>query len=151
MHIHEFAVVRKNPNHGQQALYALRSFKQGEVICYFTAGEVLDHPTYLTVQIDDDRHITLLPVNLQYTNHSCDPNIFFDTTRMEVVCLKPIAEGEEFTFFYPSTEWKMAQPFECHCGSPNCLGLIGGASDMPRDVLSRYRLTDFIQIKLKLG
>jgi hypothetical protein len=150
MHINEFAVVRQHPGHGQKALYALRSFKAGEIICPFTSGEVLDHPTYLTVQVDDQSHITLLPVNLQYTNHSCDPNIFFDTTRMQVIALKDIQEGAEFTFFYPSTEWRMAQPFDCHCGSANCIGQIQGAGDLPSNVLSRYRLTDFIQLKLKL-
>lgn len=26
-----------------------------------------------------------------------------------------LKEGDELTFFYPSTEWSMAQPFDCLC------------------------------------
>lgn len=33
-------------------------------------------------------------------------------------------------FFYPSTEWYMAQPFDCLCGTPTCRGRIAGARDM---------------------
>ncbi len=75
------------------------------------------YATYLTVQTGTDRHITLIPDFLQYINHSCSPNIFFNTTTMELVCLQPIQPGDEFTFFYPSTEWEMAQPFVCNCGT----------------------------------
>ncbi|KHE78305.1 hypothetical protein GE21DRAFT_1223741, partial [Neurospora crassa] len=33
-------------------------------------------------------------------------------------------------FFYPSTEWTMAQPFDCLCAKPTCRGRISGARDM---------------------
>jgi hypothetical protein len=60
--------------------------------------------------------------------------------------------GDEFTFFYPSTEWEMAQPFICNCGSEACLQLINGASHLSVETLSKYKLTDFIrqQVKQKL-
>jgi len=38
--------------------------------------------------------------------------------------------GDELTFFYPSTEWDMAQPFDCLCGAPTCRGRISGAKAM---------------------
>lgn len=28
-----------------------------------------------------------------------------------------LAEGQDITFFYPSTEWDMAQGFDCACGA----------------------------------
>jgi hypothetical protein len=143
-----FAAVRQNTQNGQKSLHAAVSFKAGDTIHSFSAGAVLHVPTYLTVQIATERHITLQPELLQYINHSCDPNVFFDTTAMQVVCLKPIQPGEEFTFFYPSTEWDMAQPFICQCGSANCLQLIRGAAHLSADVLQQYRLTDFIQQQL---
>jgi hypothetical protein len=68
---------------------------------------------------------------------------------MELLALKPIAPGDEFTFFYPSTEWFMAEPFLCSCGEANCIGTIKGAKELTKDVLQRYRLTDFIQHKLQ--
>lgn len=28
-----------------------------------------------------------------------------------------LKKGQDITFFYPSTEWDMAQGFECSCGA----------------------------------
>jgi hypothetical protein len=67
---------------------------------------------------------------------------------MEFIALKHIRPGDEFTFFYPSTEWEMAQPFNCHCGTAKCIGTIRGASSLAIDTLSRYKLTDYIRSKL---
>jgi len=102
-------------------------------------------PTYLTVQVGVSKHITLQPEFLQYINHSCDPNVFFDTTAMKLIALKKVNANEELTFFYPSTEWKMTQSFNCYCGSSNCIGEIKGAFYLPRSVRENYRFTDFIQ------
>ena len=146
---HIFAVVRQNIDNNQKAFFAQRRYEPGQVVTEFSAGAVLSHPTYLTVQVDIDKHIMLQPEHLQYINHSCDPNVFFDTYTMQVVALKPIAEGDEMTFFYPSTEWDMAQPFICHCGNPECLQLINGASHLSAEVLEKYRLTDFIRMMMK--
>jgi hypothetical protein len=46
---------------------------------------------------------------------------------------KGLKEGDELTFFYPSTEWNMAQPFDCHCESESCLGKVRGASELTRE------------------
>lgn len=47
-------------------------------------------------------------------------------------------------FFYPSTEWNMAQPFECFCGKPTCKKVITGAKDMPSQLLDGLWLNDHI-------
>ncbi len=146
---HKFATVLLNKSTGQKSLRADTSFYPGDVICHFGAGITQAYPTYLTVQIAADKHITLSPEFLQYINHSCAPTAFFDTTSMELVCLKAMQPGDEITFFYPSTEWEMAQPFNCNCGKPECLQLINGASHLSREVLDRYRLTDFIRKMIK--
>lgn len=145
---HAIAEVRRKISNDQNALFALRTFKPGEVIADFSASTISAEPTYLTVQISVRKHITLQPEFLQYINHSCSPNVFFNTTTMQVEALKTIEEGEELSFFYPSTEWKMVQPFHCYCGSASCLSEIRGASYIPEDVLKQYRLTDFIQSQL---
>lgn len=145
---HDFAEVLQEVENGFRFLYSTQAFSPGDIICYFTAADVFDKPSYLTVQIGDDKHITLHPSFLQYVNHSCTPNAFFDTTAMQFVCIAPINPGEQFTFFYPSTEWEMAQPFNCQCGTAACIGQITGASQIDRDVLSRYRLTEYIVSKL---
>ena len=145
---HQFAVVRQNLVNNQKAFFAQRSYQPGDVIADFSAGQVLSEPTYLTVQVAIDKHIMLQPQHLQYINHSCDPNVFFDTYTMQVVALKPIEEGDEMTFFYPSTEWDMAQPFTCYCGSDKCLGLIQGAAHISPEVIGTYKVTRFIQQQL---
>jgi len=63
---------------------------------------------------------------------------------MLLVAIRPIAEGDELTFFYPSTEWAMAEPFECGCGAGECIGRISGAREIPLSVLGRYRLNPHI-------
>jgi hypothetical protein len=146
---HQFAKVMLNKLSGQKSLQATKSFQPGEMICQFHAGITQTFATYLTVQIGDDSHITLQPEFLQYINHSCDPSVFFDTTRMELICLKALNAGDELTFFYPSTEWDMAQPFNCNCGSPQCLQSIQGAAHLSKKVLAQYRLTDYIREKIR--
>lgn len=145
---HGIAEKRLRLSNEQNALFALRSFHPGEMIAEFWAGTIAAEPTYLTVQVDIGKHITLQPEFLQYINHSCEPNVFFDTSLMKVVALKEIREGDEMTFFYPSTEWQMTQSFHCYCGSPHCLGDIKGAAFLTEDIWKRYRLTDFIQQQL---
>lgn len=150
---HIFANVLLNTDTNQKSLQAAVSFTPGDVICNFGAGITQTYATYLTVQTGASRHITLLPEFLQYINHSCLPNVFFDTSSMQLVCLQPLQPGDEFTFFYPSTEWEMAQPFVCNCGNSACLQLINGASHLSVETLSKYKLTDFIrqQVKHKLS
>jgi hypothetical protein len=145
---HPFAEVRQKLSNDQHALFATRSFMPGDLISDFSAGTISAEPTYLTVQIDERKHITLQPEFLQYINHSCAPNVFFDTTSLTLIALKEISAGEEMVFFYPSTEWKMTQSFQCYCGSPACLGMIRGAAYLAKQVLKQYKLTDFIQQQL---
>jgi hypothetical protein len=68
---------------------------------------------------------------------------------MQLVCLSPLNQGDEFTFFYPSTEWDMIQPFTCYCGYSNCLKQIQGALYLTDEVSAQYTLTDFIKAKIK--
>ncbi len=145
---HGFAEVRYNVQSKQNTLVAMKGFKSGDLISPFKSGTVSSEPHYLTVQTGEHTHITLVPEFLQYINHSCEPNAFFDTTTMELVALKEIHAGEEFSFFYPSTEWAMAQPFYCYCGSAKCLQNIQGASFLSSSQRQNYKFTDFINRQL---
>jgi SET domain len=146
---HVFATRYQDIDNQQNSLHSTKSFKKDEVICGFEAGITQNYATYLTVQVDVDKHITLQPEFLQYINHSCEPTVFFDTTTMQLIALQDLKEGDEFTFFYPSTEWDMAQPFVCNCGSKHCLQLINGASHLTKSTLDKYKLTNFIQQQLQ--
>ena len=145
---HNFAVVRQNIINDQKGFFAQQPYQPGDIVTSFSAREIVTEPNYLTVQVGIGQHILLHPEHLQYINHSCDPNIFFDTHAMHIVALRPIAEGDEMTFFYPSTEWDMAQPFSCHCGTARCLGQIQGAAYINEGILQQYQLTRFIQQQL---
>ncbi len=142
---HAFADVLLNPSTNQKSLHATVAILPGQVISGFYAGITQSYATYLTVQTGVDTHITLMPEFLQYINHSCAPNVFFDTGSLELICLHPLQPGDELTFFYPSTEWNMSQPFVCNCKSSQCLQLINGASHLDKSTLNKYRLTDFIK------
>jgi D-alanine-D-alanine ligase len=146
----ETLALQEDSATGHKSLCSLVDWKEGDVLCSFSSSRVLSAPTRYTLQLEEDRHILLHPEYLWYVNHSCSPNIFFDTGTREVVCLRPIAAGEEICFFYPSTEWRMEEPFRCLCPSPDCLGMIRGAEYMPEEVLEKYRLTPYILRKRAL-
>lgn len=137
-----------NSSNGHHYLRSLRSIPAGSIVHSFDAREYVKHPTYLSVQVGEDEHIHLLPEFLQYINHSCEPNTFFDINEKAVIAIRDISENEDITFFYPSTEWSMVRPFECFCGAPSCLGTIQGALFLDKDLADRYRFADHIRRKL---
>ncbi|KAK4190235.1 post-SET domain-protein [Podospora australis] len=102
-------------------------------------------PTYATVQMGRDSHLNLNS-DLLYINHSCDPSLIFDTANLAVIAgPRGLEVGDELTFFYPSTEWSMSQPFSCFCGSPSCKGTISGAKDMAPSQLEGLFLNGHIR------
>lgn len=143
--VSDFAEIWECKKTGAKSLHATRDFFPGDIIAKLGSRENVDKPNYLSVQVGEKKHILLKPEFLQYINHSCDPNVFFDTTDMIVSCLKKIDVGEAMTFFYPSTEWSMEQAFDCLCGSEKCLQKIQGAVYIPSDILNKYRLSEHIK------
>lgn len=135
---------------GQRCLKSRLHFEAGDVLAGFFAKRHTRTPHRMTVQTGESSHIELGPTCIELINHSCDPNVFFDVVRFEVVALRAIAPGDELTFFYPSTEWRMESPFRCECGSPRCLGLIDGAGRMGREKLAGHRLSAHIQTMLEV-
>jgi hypothetical protein len=80
-------------------------------------------------------------------NHSCDANCVFKMRSIsvyDVYALYDIAEGEELTHDYTacSVDQFAGQGFwvlECHCGSPNCRGMVtGDFFEMPENWQARY-------------
>ena len=122
---------------------------KGEAVCTFGEQESQRLPTRYTIQRGESDHILLTPRALQFTNHSCDPNVAFDFERGRVVAVTAIELGDEITYFYPSTEWEIAEPFACRCGSTACLEMIRGARFTPPEVLARYRCSSFINARAR--
>jgi hypothetical protein len=147
--VFDFCEIRKDETSGHLGLFSRKKYSMGDLVINFGSSEILDTPNYLTVQVGVNQHILLSPEYLQFTNHSCNPNLLYNTATMELECLRPISVGDEFTFFYPATEWKMSQKFDCQCGEIGCIGLVQGAADTSFEILKKYKLTNFIQSMLK--
>jgi len=138
-----FSVVRA-PD-GSNALRALRAFRAGEILCPLGIDRIAHDPERHSVQVGPAAHALVDPVALRFTNHSCDPSVVFDTDARCIRAIRAIPAGGEITYFYPSTEWHMAEPFRCSCGSASCLGTIAGAFCLPADVLAGFELSGHIR------
>lgn len=150
--VHAFAEVVFNKISNLHSLTATKEIELGESLGFFTSGEIFTEPNYLTIQLGNHKHITLVPRFLQYINHSCEPNIFFNTQSMQIFCIKPIKIGDELCYFYPSTEWKMAMSFSCKCGAKNCLRTVRGAYYLSSETIAKYHFTNYIkQLFLKIN
>lgn len=143
-----FFEIHEENETGYKSLFAAKEVEPFIVVSELNHENILPTPTRYTVQIEEKQHMKLKPEYLQYTNHSCDPNVFFDLRKMVIISLRKIEKGEEITFFYPSTEWKMTEPFECCCGSKDCLRRIEGAVGLSKDILTKYRLNRYIIEKI---
>ena len=146
---HDFAITCHNTGTGQKLLLSAVHLHTGAIITSFCAAEIRRQPSRYTVQVNNNEHIVLQPAFIQYINHSCSPNVFFDTSGMQLLCIKNISPGDEITFFYPSTEWNMVEPFHCYCGHAGCIGMVRGAAYLSASSIRNYRYTHYIQHRLQ--
>ncbi|PGH26748.1 hypothetical protein AJ80_01512 [Polytolypa hystricis UAMH7299] len=157
-----------DPNNSKPSSFTLtavaaKNIPANTLLAKNTSTTLATAKDYSTVQISRNEHIRLNS-DLLYCNHSCDPNVRFVTSTLqspaggvvvveegpvsgaiEVWSERDIPAGEELRFFYPSTEWEMAQPFECSCGAEKCLGSVDGAKNLSTDVLKGYWLSGHIE------
>ncbi|KAG0020486.1 hypothetical protein BGZ81_009307 [Podila clonocystis] len=137
-----FEVVYSEGDYNSK-LVACKSYAKGEVICK-VEGITPGPKRYTSVQVAKDGHIELNS-DLVFMNHSCSPTVSLDTDSMAVVAVVDLKEGDNLTFFYPSSEWEMDQPFTCWCGADKCVKSIQGAKFLSSEVMSRYFTTSHIQ------
>ncbi len=117
----------------ENRLVALRAIKPGELL-FRVDGRKTNLPSKYSVQIDAGWHLDpgvgpgaheAMDAHFwRFMNHSCDPNVILRDLR--VVGLRAIHPGEDLTFDYHTTEYELAEPFGCRCGSARCLGVIRG-------------------------
>ncbi|KAJ7695087.1 hypothetical protein B0H17DRAFT_930971 [Mycena rosella] len=148
---HADFVVEFKPGDFASFLRAGRHFGQGDTLAVLNKATRSDK-AYSTVQCGKESKDNIeLNSDLVYVNHSCEPNVVFDLSSADranwhVRALKDIDAGSPLTFFYPSTEWEMEQPFECQCGTKSCLGRIQGAKFLTRDeVVERGWVSPWIE------
>lgn len=114
-------------------LVATSAFRRGDVVLVMEGIE-LDIPDRYTVQIGPELHLSPSRIpegahdaggcEFMFTNHSCSPNIYIQN--LSFIARMDIDPGDEITFDYETTEYEMAEPFQCHCGSVVCRGTIRG-------------------------
>jgi hypothetical protein len=117
-------VVSRANGHGH-GVFAAREFKPDEEIFVFDAIFVTAPDKY-TIQVDEAKHLNTQSHIGVLLSHSCAPNTRFCGRQLGIFAIAPIETGEELTFNYLSTEWDMAAPFDCRCGSKLCQGTISG-------------------------
>lgn len=118
---------------GEYRLVAIHPVAAGTLL-FKIQGELTTQPTRYSVQIGENVHIDLGSGHSaeeildryfwRFMNHSCEPSALIRDR--EVIALRDINPWEAVTFNYNTTEWEMAEPFDCGCGSSDCLGKIQG-------------------------
>lgn len=94
--------VQKNWSQEQQQQFATSAWPVGR-----------DHHVYAVWETD--------PASWFSYNHSCEPNMVFDTDRsFNIVACRDIDAGAELTMDYTTFMDKTCAEFDCHCGSTKC-------------------------------
>ncbi|KAL4963298.1 major facilitator superfamily domain-containing protein [Aspergillus stella-maris] len=141
--------INRNPEAYSNSAASLVTLPPGALFTKISSATPTWKRTYSSVATCEDTQVELND-DLVFCNHSCAPSLIFDMKAMEVrVGGKGIKKGDDLTFFYPSSEWTMAQPFVCACGAGGCLGFIEGSKSILKDVLARYWLNEHIEELLK--
>ena len=144
-----------------KGLVATQPIRQGELIyrakCHFLPdlpGKVLLQYGSVEYVLDVFMHASLLGPNIRemgevdsFTNHSCEPNIFYGSTQFGngssgdygVYALKNISPGTELTADYELFDIDLQTVgmdlSPCKCGSSTCRGSIRGCKYWPLEVL----------------
>lgn len=115
-------------------LVAIRPIAEGTRIFTLTGRET-QVPTRFSVQVGPSLHLDqecardendlVRRYFWRYMDHACEPATAI--REREVIALRDLARGDGVTFDYNTTEYDMAEPFRCHCGSARCVGLVRGA------------------------
>ncbi len=140
--------------HDWRRLVALSPIPAGRRIFVITGRET-PTPTRYSVQVgkglhldQDDAHDITEVVRRycwRYMDHDCDPTTVI--RNRSVVARRDIDAGEGITFNYNTTEYEVAEPFHCKCGSALCMGTVRGAkylTDAQRVLLDQW-LADYLR------
>lgn len=140
--------------HDHRRLVAIRGIAKGTHV-FTISGRETAVPTRYSLQVGATLHLDqdcardeydlVRRFFWRYLDHACEPSTVI--RNREVIALRDIAEGEGVTFDYNTTEYDMASPFHCHCGSARCVGLIRGAKHLTRAQRARRErwLPDYLR------
>lgn len=121
-------VIVKNSHIEGKGVFALRDFKEGEIVLNWDTSHNLPKEIVDKMSNEEKKYISFLNgkyVIMQepekYVNHSCEPN----TTAKNFcdVVLRDIKKGEEITGDY-TEELPPGTYMKCNCGSKKCKKII---------------------------
>lgn len=125
-------------------LVAIRPIPRGSRV-FTLFGREHPAPTRYSVQIGPELHLDqdcardefelVRKYFWRYLDHHCEPTVLIRDR--EVIATRDISEGEGVTFDYNTTEYDMASPFDCECGSERCVGTVRGARHLSDEQLAR--------------
>jgi SET domain-containing protein len=83
--------------------------------------------TYVdSITVGEDVHLVLPSMTANhFTNHSCDPNLWW-ADEYTLVARRDVGAGEELTSDYATSSNHPGLAMACHCGSYRCRQLITG-------------------------
>ncbi len=131
MYIPENLFLKKT-NRGR-GLFTRRFIQKDEVVAqekgYYLGGR--DEVGVNCIQISKDVFLDYKnhPHYLDFINHSCNPNMQYDTTKFAFYAICNIETFEEITYDYETTEKDLTidnTDFNCLCSSKNCKKYING-------------------------
>lgn len=128
--MNEFVEVRKSKKHGN-GIFALKDFNIGEKLYSFEKGWTVSHSEIANLSELEKIHLDRIGEDQYeiiefpgcYINHSCEPNT--EEKNREGYALRDIKKGEEITIDYDKNVY-LEKPFQCHCGSKKCRGIVQG-------------------------
>lgn len=140
--------------HDQRRLIAVADIPAGTEI-FRLEGRRTPTATRYSIQIGVGQHLD--PDDIEYPmqrvrsrfwmylNHHCEPSAH--VRDLTVTALRDIAAGDGVTFDYNTTEQSMASPFDCHCDSEDCVGLVRGAAHLTQAQRQRVEplLADYLR------
>ncbi|HEY2762526.1 MAG TPA: SET domain-containing protein-lysine N-methyltransferase [Pseudonocardiaceae bacterium] len=131
---------------GEYRLFAREPVPSGTSL-FKVDGVLTDVPTRYSVQVGRSVHLDVSAsctseeimdrFYWRFTNHSCEPNSML--RGREFLALTPIEPWQEITFNYNTTEYELAEPFDCRCGSIRCVGRVEGFRSLRTSERERLR------------
>ena len=122
----------KKTNLKGNGVFAVEKINKGALVAVF-GGLIIDTKELnlltasqrsMVIQIDDDRFsYSDVITEPDYINHSCEPNLYFDS-QGRLVALRDIYVDEELCFDYGSADSVLIDEFRCECGSAKCRTII---------------------------
>lgn len=106
-----------------KSLFTKAPIKKGETLIELT-GNLTTQATRYSLQLDNTLHLDVPATEVNkptgqylwiFLNHSCVPNARMDVKNRRLVALTDIGHDTEINYNYNTTEYELAEPFECIC------------------------------------